>query len=99
MRFGTRAAADRMDRQPSHDATGERFDVSAWLNALGMGQYRDAFAARVKDRDTLITLTARDLKRLGVDLLSHRRKLLAAIALVAQGKEPYGRLPGDDLPP
>ena len=64
-----------------------------------MGQYAQAFADHSIDGDALVKLKSRDLRILGVKLLGHRRKLLNAIARLAQGDEGTGRLPGDDLPP
>ena len=74
-------------------------DVTRWLNGIGMGQYAQAFADNSVDGDALVRLKSRDLRALGVDLLGHRRKLLSAIARLAQGDEGTGRLPSDDLPP
>jgi class 3 adenylate cyclase/tetratricopeptide (TPR) repeat protein len=55
-------------------------DVAAWLDALALGQYTEAFRENDIDADTLPDLTAEDLKELGVSSLGHRKKLLAAIA-------------------
>jgi class 3 adenylate cyclase/pimeloyl-ACP methyl ester carboxylesterase len=55
-------------------------DVRAWLQDHGLGQYADAFASNDVDAEVLRTLTADDLKELGVASLGHRKKLLAAIA-------------------
>jgi class 3 adenylate cyclase len=55
-------------------------DVAAWLRGLGLEQYAPAFRDNAVDGEVLPELTADDLKDLGVTLVGHRRKLLAAIA-------------------
>src|SRR5438034_7872774 len=55
-------------------------DVAAWLRELGLEQYAPAFHDNAVDGEVLRELTADDLKDLGVSLVGHRRKLLAAIA-------------------
>src|SRR5580704_17452855 len=64
-------------------------DVAAWLRGLGLEQYAPAFHDNAIDGEILRELTADDLKDLGVTLVGHRRKLLAAIA--ALGAEPPNR--------
>jgi class 3 adenylate cyclase/tetratricopeptide (TPR) repeat protein len=68
-------------------------DTGAWLNALGLGQYRQAFAENDIDFETLPTITAEDLRELGVVSLGHRKKLLAAIADLSSGKQQAQALP------
>src|SRR5215467_7475412 len=53
--------------------------IADWLNALGMPEYADSFAANGIDLSILPDLTDSDLEKLGV-LLGHRRKILRAIA-------------------
>jgi class 3 adenylate cyclase/tetratricopeptide (TPR) repeat protein len=53
--------------------------IADWLNALGMPEYTDSFAANGIDFSILPDLTDGDLEKLGV-LLGHRRKMLRAIA-------------------
>ena len=55
-------------------------DISAWLHSLGMRRYEEAFRANEIDAGVLPSLTAQDLKDLGVTLVGHRRRLLDAIA-------------------
>jgi class 3 adenylate cyclase len=55
-------------------------DIGTWLHGLGLQQYEQAFRDNAIDGATLPELTAEDLKDLGVSLVGHRRKLLAAIA-------------------
>jgi hypothetical protein len=51
-------------------------DVAAWLGRLGLGQYARAFAENDIDSEALCSLTADDLRELGVRSLGHRKKLL-----------------------
>src|SRR5215813_12587340 len=55
-------------------------DIGAWLHSLGLEQYEQAFRANEIDARVLRSLTADDLKDLGVNLVGHRRRLLDAIA-------------------
>jgi class 3 adenylate cyclase len=55
-------------------------DVGAWLRELGLGQYERAFRDNDIDAGLLPTLTADDLRELGVASLGHRKRLLAAIS-------------------
>jgi class 3 adenylate cyclase len=55
-------------------------DVGAWLRNLGLEQYEMAFSKNAIDETILPSLTAEDLKDLGVAVVGHRRKLLNAIA-------------------
>ena len=61
---------------------GAIMDVGGWLRSLGLGQYEAAFRANEIDETVLPSLTAEDLKELGVAALGHRRKLLDAIAQI-----------------
>ena len=56
------------------------FEITNWLRGLGLEQYASAFHDNAIDAEVLRELTADDLKDLGVNLVGHRRKLLAAIA-------------------
>ena len=56
--------------------------MSTWLHGLGMQQYAQAFRDHAIDAEVLLELTTDDLKDLGVNLVGHRRKLLAAIAIL-----------------
>src|SRR6202040_3911110 len=55
-------------------------DVGGWLRKLGLEQYEAAFRDNEIDDTVLPSLTAEDLKDLGVGSVGHRRKLLEAIA-------------------
>src|ERR1700760_3026239 len=64
-------------------------DVGGWLRRLGLEQYEAAFRENKVDDTVLPSLTAEDLKDLGVGFVGHRRKLLDAIAaLRAEACEP-----------
>src|SRR5437667_9527553 len=80
-------------------------DVGSWLRGLGLERYEGAFRENEIDDTVLPTLTADDLKDLGVGFVGHRRKLLNAIAALradANTKVPFpdtlptrGRSPED----
>ncbi len=56
----------------------QSLDVGAWLEELGLGQYRTLFSDQAIDSDVLPDLTDDDLVRLGVPL-GHRKKIFRAI--------------------
>ena len=72
-------------------------DVGAWLRGLGLGQYERAFRDNDVDADLLLTLTADDLRDLGVASLGHRRRLLKAIEGLRDGAA-GPRAPASSLP-
>ena len=55
-------------------------DLRGWLRSLGLERYEAAFRENEIDETVLPSLTAEDLKDLGVDIVGHRRKLLDSIA-------------------
>src|SRR5271168_1586145 len=55
-------------------------DVAGWLRGLGLAQYEPAFRENAIDGDVVPSLTAEDLRDLGITLVGHRRRLLDAIA-------------------
>jgi hypothetical protein len=55
-------------------------EIAAWLRGLGLEQYASAFAQNDIGPDLLPTLTAEELKEIGIASLGHRRRLLEAIA-------------------
>jgi class 3 adenylate cyclase len=55
-------------------------DVVVWLRSLGLGKYEAAFRENAITEKLLPSLTAEDLKDLGVSIVGHRRALLNAIA-------------------
>src|SRR6516165_762185 len=71
-------------------------DVGGWLRRLGLEQYEAAFRENEIDDTVLPSLTAEDLKDLGVCVIGHRRKLLDAI--VALRTETSATTPVSDAP-
>jgi class 3 adenylate cyclase len=64
-------------------------NVADWLRGLGLAQYIEAFADNAIDWALLPSLTADDLRDIGVAAVGHRRRLLnAIIALSAPQPEP-----------
>jgi hypothetical protein len=55
-------------------------DVAVWLRSLGLEKYEAAFRENEINERVLPSLTAEDLKELGITALGHRVKLLDAIA-------------------
>jgi len=55
-------------------------DVANWLRQLGLGRYEAAFRENDVSAAVLPSLTAEDLKELGVASVGHRRQLLDAIS-------------------
>src|SRR5258708_14929745 len=72
-------------------------DVGSWLRGLGLERYEAAFRENEIDETVLPTLTADDLKDLGVGVVGHRRKLLNAIAALRADANTKVPLP-DTLP-
>ena len=60
-------------------------DIATWLHGLGLQQYESAFRENAIDATLLPELTAEDLRDIGVNLVGHRRKLLAAISSLRSG--------------
>ena len=67
--------------QPGADARAReaRVDIAGWLRELGLEQYEPAFRENDIDFDVLRSLTAEDLRDLGIASVGHRRRLLDAI--------------------
>jgi class 3 adenylate cyclase/tetratricopeptide (TPR) repeat protein len=72
-------------------------DLGGWLRSLGLDQYEAAFRENAIEETVLPSLTAEDLKDLGVVVVGHRRKLLNAIALLRRDASAKAA-PGDGLP-
>jgi SAM domain (Sterile alpha motif) len=70
---------------------GAAMHVGGWLRRLGLEQYEAAFRENKIDETVLPSLTAEDLKDLGVGFVGDRRKLLNAISVNRQ-------LAGEDAP-
>jgi class 3 adenylate cyclase len=68
-------------------------DLRDWLRSLGLERYEVAFRENEIDETVLPSLTAEDLKDVGVGIVGHRRKLLDAINALrtdATAKDPSG---------
>lgn len=62
-------------------------DIAAWLRGLGLEQYARAFVDNDISDSVLPSLTAEDLRELGVASVGHRRRLLNAIAALRAESE------------
>src|SRR5689334_3469907 len=71
-------------------------DIGGWLRSLNLGQYEEAFRDNAIDDTVLLSLTAEDLKDVGVTIVGHRRKLLDAIAGLRSAADAKG-LPSEHL--
>ena len=58
-------------------------DVADWLRGLGLERYAATFRENDVDAELLPSLTADDLKEIGITSLGHRRRLLEAIAALS----------------
>jgi hypothetical protein len=56
-------------------------DLGGWLRSLGLGQYEAAFRDHAIDHAVLLSLTAEDLKDLGVRIVGHRRKSYSSFGI------------------
>jgi class 3 adenylate cyclase len=72
-------------------------NVAGWLRRLGLEQYEAAFRENEIDDTVLPSLTAEDLKDLGVGIVGHRRKLLNAIAVLRAEADGPTPLSDDNL--
>lgn len=70
-------------------------DIAAWLRSLGLERYEQAFRDHAIEPDLLPSLTADDLKELGVTAVGHRRRLLDAVAALASERQ--GEIPRPNL--
>jgi SAM domain (Sterile alpha motif) len=76
---------------PGNPELGAVMDIAVWLRSLGLEQYETAFSENEITEKVLPSLTAEDLKEIGVGPVGHRRTLLEAIAALradASGKAP-----------
>src|ERR1700674_4252183 len=69
-------------------AKDQHMDVAAWLKGLGLERYEAAFRDNEIDRQVLTSLTADDLKEIGIAAVGHRRRLIEAIAALRAAAEP-----------
>jgi class 3 adenylate cyclase len=72
-------------------------DPRDWLRSLGLEEYEVTFRENQTNEKVLPSLTAEDLKDLGVVIVGHRRTLLDAIA-VLRAETKAKALPSDALP-
>jgi class 3 adenylate cyclase len=70
-------------------------DIVVWLRSLGLGKYEAVFRENEITERVLPSLTAEDLKELGVTALGHRRILLDGIA--ALRADTGGKAPSADV--
>src|ERR1700751_4610277 len=63
-------------------------DLRAWLRSLGLERYEAAFLENEIDESVLPSITAEDLRDIGVGPVGHRRKLLDAIAVLRTDTSP-----------
>ncbi len=63
-------------------------DTRQWLEALGLGQYADAFDENALDWELLPDLTDELLEKVGVSAVGHRMKVLKAAAALAAAPAP-----------
>jgi class 3 adenylate cyclase len=78
---------------------GAAMDIANWLRALGLERYEAAFRENDVTYAVLPSLTAEDLKDLGVTSVGHRRQLLDAIAALRTEAVPVGNLAQASLRP
>src|SRR5215472_4836622 len=69
-------------------------DVAAWLKGLGLEHYEAAFRDNEIDWRVLPSLTADDLKDIGITAVGHQRRLLEAIAALRLPAAPAPAPPG-----
>ena len=74
-------------------------DIAAWLDGLGLQQYEPVFRNNDIDSAVLPSLTAEDLKDLGITSIGHRRRLLEAIAALREGGRAAAVALVTDVPP
>src|SRR5271165_2372318 len=62
-------------------------DVGDWLRSLGLEKYEEAFRENAVTTDLIPSLTAEDLKDIGITAVGHRRRLLDAAAILRGNNE------------
>jgi hypothetical protein len=72
-----------MHRAPLPGRVEARVNIAGWLRELGLEQYEPAFRENDIDFDVLRSLTADDLREIGIASVGHRRRLLDAIQALA----------------
>ncbi|XP_052669838.1 diacylglycerol kinase delta-like isoform X3 [Harpia harpyja] len=77
-----RKEKDKVQRLKTNSALPDKWgseEVAAWLEALGLGEYRDIFVRHDIQGSELILLERRDLKDLGITKVGHMKRILQAI--------------------
>ena len=74
-------------------------DIGTWLRSLDLEQYEAAFRENAINDKVLPSLTAEDLKDLGVVMVGHRRMLLDAIAALRTDSNAKAPPPAPSQPP
>jgi class 3 adenylate cyclase/predicted ATPase len=72
--LGAGGASGRLGAKDGH------MEIAEWLRGLGLERYEAAFRDNEIDWQVLPSLTADDLKEIGIAAVGHRRRLLEAIA-------------------
>ena len=62
-------------------------EVREWLESLGLGEYAEAFEENAVHIALLPTLTADDLKDIGITRVGHRREILNAASALTEPNE------------
>ena len=68
-------------------------DIGGWLRSPGLERYKAAFRENEITEKVLPSLTAEDLKDLGVGIVGHRRTLLDAVAGLCSQADVKAALP------
>ena len=63
-------------------------DIRSWLEGIGLGEHAQVFEDHQITPEVLPSLTADDLRELGVTLMGQRKKLETAIAALSQPAGP-----------
>ena len=74
-------------------------DMGEWLRSIDLGQYEATFRDNEIDDKIVRSLTAEDLKDLGVTLVGHRRRILTAIAELSAPAAAISAAAGTDCQP
>uniref|UniRef100_A0A8U8CI49 Diacylglycerol kinase n=1 Tax=Geospiza parvula TaxID=87175 RepID=A0A8U8CI49_GEOPR len=80
-----RKEKDKLQKQKANSALPGKVnkwgseEVAAWLETLGLGEYRDIFVRHDIQGSELILLERRDLKDLGITKVGHMKRILQAI--------------------
>ncbi|XP_056347001.1 diacylglycerol kinase kappa isoform X2 [Oenanthe melanoleuca] len=77
-----RKEKDKLQKQKANSALPDKWsseEVAAWLETLGLGEYRDIFVRHDIQGSELILLERRDLKDLGITKVGHMKRILQAI--------------------